>query len=257
MKKLSNLPMYLGDMLHKSIYTLLSHYRFKELPPIETIEKHIRNRLNQSYRYSRDKQLWHQKPKEIPLLRELVYGEEIGRETIEDMIHRLQQCLGNLYESRSFQDAMYGNHINLYESEQFHAFRFNEIKIYVVMDLLYQDEKRDKWIIVDWKTGRESMEDRNQLALYSLYLHEKDNIPHHKIKVRNEYLASGEQRENSIQTNDLDQVNEIMLMSIIQMLQYMEDVKRNKPVSINLFEKSEHPKKCSMCNFRSMCERDI
>ncbi|MFD3448896.1 PD-(D/E)XK nuclease family protein, partial [Microbacteriaceae bacterium 4G12] len=194
LKKLSNLPMYLGDMLHQSIHTLLSYYRDKELPPLETVEKHIRHQLNQAYKYSADKQLWHKKPKELPLLREFVYGEGISREAIDGAIVRLQQCLHHLYNSSSFLEAIGGKYIHLYESEQFHTFRFNDIKIYIVMDLLYQDENRDKWVIVDWKTGKEATEDRNQLALYSLYLHETHHISHPKIEIRNEYLENGEQR---------------------------------------------------------------
>jgi CRISPR/Cas system-associated exonuclease Cas4 (RecB family) len=257
LKKLSNLPMYLGDLLHKAINILILQYRFKELPSLKNIEHYIRHNLNQAYKYSSNKQLWHQKPKDIPLLRELIYGEDIHKETIDGTVHRLNQCLGQLYRNTSFQDIIHRKNMRLYESEQFHTFRFNEVKVFIVMDLLFKDEENDKWIIVDWKTGKESKEDHNQLALYSLYLHEKYSIPHDKIEVRNEYLTSGEQRVHTIQTNNLDQVNEVMLMSISQMLQYVEDVEQNRPVALQQFEKSENPAKCAKCNFRKICERDM
>ena len=39
------------------------------------------------------------------------------------------------------------------------------IQVFVVMDFHYYDEIADKWIIIDWKTGGESDDDRQQLAL--------------------------------------------------------------------------------------------
>ncbi|MFX3623502.1 MAG: PD-(D/E)XK nuclease family protein [Ectobacillus sp.] len=254
-KKLSNLPMYLGDMLHQAIYQLLSHYRFKELPPIEAVEKYIRDNLNTAYKYSQQRQLWHQKPKAIPLLRELVYGEAVEKSKIADLTERLRQSLEALYENESFQKAMFAQNIYLYEAEQFHSFRLHDIKVYIVMDLLYKDENVGRWFIIDWKTGRESKEDRNQLALYSLYLHEKYHIHHEKIEIRNEYLASKTQHISTISTADLERANEIMLLSVNQMLQYVADVEQNQPVDLKYFEKSEHPLKCANCHFQRICAK--
>jgi hypothetical protein len=254
LKKLSNLPMYVGDVLHQVIHTLITNYRGKPLPPLANIEKHVRDKLNQAYRYSQNQQLWHQKPKDVPLLRELVYGETPEASAISDITARLQACLEHLYQSTSFQDIMQGKHIHLYESEQFHSFRLNDIKVFVVMDVLYENEARDIWTITDWKTGKETEEDRNQLALYAMYLHDTYHIPHNKIEIRNEYLATGCSRTHAVEVEDLDQVHDMMLLSVGQMLQYVEDVERNKPIDLSLFEKQEHPQKCASCNFLKICQ---
>ena len=35
--------------------------------------------------------------------------------------------------------------------------KIDDVQVFVVMDFHYYDELRDKWIIVDWKTGENLM----------------------------------------------------------------------------------------------------
>ena len=56
------------------------------------------------------------------------------------------------------------------EAERFRYTHMNDVKVTIVMYFVYRDIQEGKWIIVDWKTGKESYEDRHQLALYALYL---------------------------------------------------------------------------------------
>lgn len=123
------------------------------------------------------------------------------------------------------------------------------------MDFLYRDRNEGKWIIVDWKTGKESFEDRHQLALYALYLQRVLKVKSiEEIVIRNEYLLTGTHKTYQLTAVDLDKVNELFDMSVLQMQQYLEDISTNQPLNFNLFPKTNTTKKCDQCNYKELCE---
>lgn len=123
------------------------------------------------------------------------------------------------------------------------------------MDFLYRDRNEGKWIIVDWKTGKESFEDRHQLALYALYLQRVLKVKSiEEIVIRNEYLLTGTHKTYQLTAVDLDKVHELFDMSVLQMQQYLEDISTNQPLNFNLFPKTNTTKKCDQCNYKELCE---
>ena len=109
-----------------------------------------------------------------------------------------------------------------------------------------------KWIVVDWKTGKESEDDRKQLALYTLFLNRVHGIPLKDIVIRNEYLLSGTSKEYRLTEFDLDSTQEIMNESIYHMLKVVEDPVLNKPLAIDRFEMKQS-NRCFYCNFKEKC----
>jgi CRISPR/Cas system-associated exonuclease Cas4 (RecB family) len=129
------------------------------------------------------------------------------------------------------------------------------VKIFIVMDFLYRDIKEGKWIIVDWKTGKESFEDRHQLALYALYLKRVLKVKTiEEIVIRNEYLLTGTHKTYQLTETDLEKVHELFGVSVVQMQRYLEDIIANQPLNFNLFPKTNIIKKCDRCNYKELCE---
>ncbi|NHM32105.1 PD-(D/E)XK nuclease family protein [Neobacillus terrae] len=127
------------------------------------------------------------------------------------------------------------------------------MKVFIVIEFLYRDIISEKWVIVDWKTGKESAEDRNQLALYALYLKKKFKAPLEKIEIRNESLLTSKCRTYSLTDFDLDTVNERVQLSCLEMGKYLIDEEENIPVGIEYFPRTSYEKKCIKSNFLEMC----
>jgi len=119
---------------------------------------------------------------------------------------------------------------------------------------VYKDVSQEKWIVVDWKTGKESEDDRKQLAFYALFLSREHKIPVEDIVLRNEYLLSGKSQEYQLTPFEIDSAQQLMNDSIYHMLNYLEDHVKNKPLDIEQFEMHQ-TKRCYSCNFREKCEK--
>jgi CRISPR/Cas system-associated exonuclease Cas4 (RecB family) len=102
------------------------------------------------------------------------------------------------------------------------------------------------------KTGKESEDDRKQLALYALYLSKEHSIPIDDIVIRNEYLLSGTSREYVLTQFDIEAAKQVMNESIYSMQQFLEDKAYNKPLDIEYFE-TNTTMKCNSCNYKEKC----
>jgi hypothetical protein len=174
---------------------------------------------------------------------------------VNDIQERLDVCVKHFFTSKTFTDIMNKKQMKFVEAERFRFMNMNDVKVTIVMDFVYRDIEEGKWIIVGWKTGKESYEDRHHLALYALYLQKAFNVKNlDEIEIRNEYLLFGTNKSYKLNPIDLEKVQEMFGLSIEEMLNYLEDVEENKPYSLEYFQKTECEKKCDRCNYKELCE---
>jgi CRISPR/Cas system-associated exonuclease Cas4 (RecB family) len=258
LKKITNLEILFGSTVHNIINQVIemflnSNYIYSEN---ELVDR-IRNMLNTSYIDStKRKDLWYSKPTHYTMLHEIYYGEnnKLPLDKITEINDRLEVCIKHFYSSKTFSDIQNKKEMKFIEAERFRTMYKENIKIFVVMDFVYKDIRNGKWIIVDWKTGKESFEDRNQLALYAMYLKEKFNIKSiEEITIRNEYLLTGTNREYSLKDIDIKNSLEVFKMSLGEMIKYLEDITINKPIDIDYFLQTNNDSKCIRCNYRELC----
>lgn len=259
LKKLLNLPILFGQVTHEIANSMVKEYLKSGYIPGENelIEKG-RLLLRSAYIHSRDKRdLWYRKPNKYKMLFEMYYDGKLEKEKAENYRERLDIVFPNLLKSKAFQDiTTRQDTMRFNQSEEFRFMIIDDVKIFVVMDLLYRDIKEGKWIIVDWKTGRESEDDRNQLALYAYYLVNQFNIGLDEIEIRNEYLLTGTQKSYTLSITDIDNMLYRMKSSIQVMKRYQLDILTNEPVPLEEFEQTEHLKRCLSCNYKEMCKRE-
>lgn len=74
-----------------------------------------------------------------------------------------------LFTSRTYQDILTKLEMHVLHSEDFQTFEVNGVDVFVVLDFVYKDVSQEKWIVVDWKTGKESEDDRKQLAFMPFF----------------------------------------------------------------------------------------
>ncbi|OLN24022.1 hypothetical protein BTO30_00975 [Domibacillus antri] len=256
LKKLTNVPLAFGQIVHelaeKAVRLFLKHgYVMTEAELIEE----GRSMLNRAYLDSRDrKQLWMQKPARYKMLYDMYYKGELNRLEAEDYRGRLHVVFANLLNSRSFQDITTRPlSMQFQQAEEFRFMTVDGVKIFVVMDLLYRDLDAGKWVIVDWKTGKEAENDRSQLALYAYYIMQKYKARVEEIEIRNEYVLSGVNRTYQLMEEDIGLMLEKMKQSIHIMLRYQLDMISNEPVEMDEFPRTEYRQRCETCNHKEIC----
>lgn len=257
LKNLTNLEMFFGKIVHELIEKVLKYFlQNNAVPNEEVLNTFIKKQLNQGFWESMNsKSLWEIKPKQYTMFHEIYYEGKLMTEKIEEIKSRLSVCMKHFLESKTFQDIQQKENTKVFEFEQFRTMNWNGTKVFIVMDMVYRNFTTNKWIIVDWKTGKVSDEDRSQLALYALYLKEKFNLnDFSEIEVRNEYLLEGFHKAYKLNDYDMKNINYIFNLSNETMKSLLEDQKSNKPLDLVFFEKTIYESKCSRCNYKELCE---
>lgn len=141
-------------------------------------------------------------------------------------------------------------------SERFRCIEFKGVKVWVVLDLLYQDLKNKKYVIVDFKTGKQSAngDEVTQLMLYAWFVRETFGIDSlEQIELRNEYLADGRTLTFIPTPFDFEKIEYLLHTSIERMHSYLKDVERNAPTELEQFQPTKNRRACERCSFRELC----
>lgn len=254
LKSIKNIPILLGDEIHKAIDRQLKNFLngkmlFTEAEMMAIVTKNLNKAYLDSTKF---RQSWFHKPKRYQMLHEIYYGDGLSQEEVAAAKAKLGMCVNNFFTSKTYQDILTKLEMHVLHSEDFQTFEVNGVDVFVVLDFVYKDVRQEKWIVVDWKTGKESEDDRKQLAFYALFLSKEHNIPIEDIILRNEYLLSGKSQEYELTQFEIDSAQALMNESIYHMLKYLDDPVKNKPLAMEHFEKKE-TKRCQSCNFKEKC----
>ncbi|MFB5663350.1 PD-(D/E)XK nuclease family protein [Alteribacillus sp. HJP-4] len=258
LKNLTNLEMFFGSAVHDVIEKQIDEYlNTRMIPDEKGLFEDIRLKLNNAFIESTRKyDLWYQKPKKTTMFHEIYYGKtkQLPSEKIEKIKGRHEVAVKHFLNSTSFKEIAYNPNIEFLEAEKFRILKIGSLKVFVVLDLLYRDHYNNKWVIVDWKTGKQSEEDPYQLALYALYLLEAFPIPGlDNIVIRNEYLLEGTHVEHSLDPVTLEKVQELVGVSVDRMTDFLESPTENKPMALDAFPQTTDQRACSRCNFYELC----
>lgn len=256
LKKLQHLPMFFGQIAHQLIEETIKDVGYsKNVPTVNSLVEQARQKLNAAYVTStREYESWKVKPNQFDMFFDIYYNGALNKEEVGVYQGRLNQIFTNFLNSRTLQELMNKEgQTYIHEPEQFRFFMVDEIKVYLVIDLMYQDIKTEKWVIVDWKTGKPSADDRQQLALYAFYLKETLNVPFEDIIVRNEYLLEGKSVETTLDAFDFESLMETFKKSVQLMKQFQADMYTNEPYDLSVFERTSSKAKCEKCNYKELC----
>jgi len=119
------------------------------------------------------------------------------------------------------------------------------------------DEK--KYLIIDWKSGQEKMDDgvSDQLKIYALKLLLKWDIDIENVEMSGYevYLPSLKQIGGKIEKSDIDDIIAKLQEDVEFQKQFLidGDVVRNEPIAHTSFTRTKSEKKCASCTFRKVC----
>lgn len=255
LKNIKNLPISLGEAIHEIIhYQLEAHLAGNRLLTEQELKQLCRNKLNQAFIDSKQNYNdWVTKPKKFNMLHEIYYNDQLTEEEINVIKEKLEICINNLLNCKSYHEILTNENIHVLEAEELKSFYFDDIKVYVVLDFVFRDRLSGKWVIVDWKTGKETKSDRDQLALYALYLIDQFKINLEDIEIRNEYLQTGKTVTYTLNKDDIVEARNLVVTSTDQMRGFLVDRNQNKPLAEDQFTES-FSFRCKSCNFKEKCD---
>ncbi|QPR69699.1 PD-(D/E)XK nuclease family protein [Lysinibacillus macroides] len=258
LKKLQPMPILFGQIVHRFIEQAINDYlQTGTVPTVEELVQYARGQLNAAFIDStRYTEQWRQKPTKYYMMQEIYYYGKLQPAVIQDYKERLQLVFNHFLRSETFQEitARKGS-LRIGEPEQFRSMKMDGIQVFVVMDFHYYNEQTDKWVIIDWKTGGESDDDRQQLALYAYYVQQKYRVSLAQIEAYNEYLLTGNRKKYQFTDFDMANILHTFQCSVLEMKKYQADIFANEPVDLEDFEPTNEQWQCRSCNFRELCRQ--
>jgi CRISPR/Cas system-associated exonuclease Cas4 (RecB family) len=230
-----------------------------QMMTVETFTASVRKALNRAFWDSKNKQEeWYEQPSDINMLHEMYYDGELPKQKIEEYRERMTVIANHLLSSQTFMDIFdgKGKRIKLISSERFRLFEMEGVKVWVVLDLVFQDLESGKFVVVDFKTGKPSSSDKVQLLLYALFLKVAFHLPGlDQIELRNEYLATGKHASFTPRQTDLEYVQSLIQTSVKEMKAYLRVPEQNVPLDMERFEQTKNRAICRRCAFQELCDR--
>lgn len=255
LKKLQHLPMFFGHVAHtiiaEAITTIIKTHT---VPPVEELIERARAMLNEAYKQSKQEAVWAAKPSRSTMFFDMYYNGALNKDEVAIYQQRLHIIFAHFLNSYTVQQLLQnGQYIDLQQAEEFRTITIQDVTVFLVMDMLYKDRRTDRWVIVDWKTGKSTAEDRQQLALYAYYVHKTLRVPLAQIEVRNEYLLDGKHVNTTLDDVDLDIFMHLYRDSIRAMKSLQADLLTNEPLELEHFACTEFQQRCDQCNYKQIC----
>lgn len=255
LKKMLTLPLAVGQVVHNLIYKTIKHYyESGKLYSVEELVQRAKALLNEFYLNStKNIKNWYNRPTKNLIYQEMYYFKELDKAKLKKYNELLPVYFSNFFKSHSFK-ALRQKENELKQLEDFCSMRIQDIKVYVVLDLLYHNKETGIWTITDWKTGKPSDTDITQLTFYAKYIHDTFNVPYENIRLNIEYLLTNEVKELHVDTQILENNYYLFQQSSLHMQAKMADMLNNEPLDIEYFEKSPSNRKCGSCNYLEICK---
>ena len=193
------------------------------------------------------------------MLQEYYYGGSISKENGDKIKEDIKVCIDNLFICKTFDRLSSLTTVKIIEIDETgfdNCLFIDGVKLYFKVDLIYEEENGEVWV-VDWKTGKYSEDDKEQLLMYAYYVTNKYGIDINKIHGRIEYLLSGETYEINYEKGDLIYATNKIKEDIEIINSYLEDVNINKPVEVDRFIEKIDKKECMNCKFKELCIKKI
>jgi len=245
LKKLTSMPLEIGNVVHKLVQTLLTRLQ-KSSAEID---------LERFYDYAE------RKAKEIfrtKLFQEVYYKEKNRIDFETEIYPQVQASMKNLLESDRlqwiFEEALVEKEEWLIEPGGYGECRIDNMKAYCKVDFLFPIG--DELHVIDWKTGKKSGKHLEQLKGYAAWVHFHYGKEWNEIKTTVAYLFPVYE-ENSVPINEYDitDFTEKIRRETEAMYGFCQEPELNIPKEKDAFPMTENTKLCNYCNFRELCDR--
>lgn len=257
MRHITTLTMLRGQVVHSVIAGALASVRSGVPVDIETARRNVTGLMRERYMESYHR-LWHvdNRPRDrrassITNLLEHFYGFPEVKERARDARDVAWRCVENLFASEFWQSIAASDPEGWreVESDGFPSFDLDGIMVYAGIDFAHSNGAPT---IIDWKTGAPGSDDRDQLALYSLYAQSKWGWDPLETRLIAAYLQPEFSAEAfTPSAGDVEAVRDGVKSSFAAMLELEPAF---GPAKIEDFPMTGEPHDCRWCRFQGVCE---
>jgi len=249
LKQIVTLEMWIGDIVHRLIEGQVNRVRRGFRPMPQPLREQGRAILNQEWRQSLD-QRWRENPKHNRNLFEHYYAIGISDERRAELRDRLFACLDH-FCALPLLDRLAALDPNAWLAvEQLDTFLVDRVPVYIKIDCAARVEGRT--LIIDWKSGRASDRDLQQVACYGLYAMQKWNIGFESLGAALVYLLENTTSETPITADRALALQERIVTGIQAMCEALADPAGNVAREED-FPMTDQKRRCRRCDFHEIC----
>jgi len=252
LKQLQNRQMWAGKKVHECIENVIMEIQegIKKIDVSQKMEDTL-DLMRKEFLSSKNKK-YLTDPKTCALF-EHEYDLAVPETEWKSNADNVVKCLKLFFDSKVYKEILKLTENQWLEMEQFSYFYFNDVKIYAVLDFAFR--RNDKVIIYDWKSGKEDAErDRLQLACYGLFAIQKWDIKPENVILTDYFLSNVKQNEYNFKNFELDQIQDYIKNSIVEMKDKLDDPQENVTRE-NSFLFTENEQICKYCNYYKVCPK--
>ncbi|MFH1038244.1 MAG: PD-(D/E)XK nuclease family protein [PVC group bacterium] len=253
--KMTSMAALAGSAVHE---VLAGHFRglrngqFRELVPERAVE------IMRAAWINAKKERWRLDPKKYPPLFEVYYDRVPSDERLREyadgarraVVAARESPLGGLAGSLGRSDFLWIDPAGEAFSEEI-CFDVPPYQAMAAPDLVLRDKNRV--LIVDWKTGRESDGDRLQMEAGALWAAQRLKEDGKELWAALAYLKSGLIKEFPVSGDDLCRAEQSIRGNMEAMSRYLEDPAQNIPLAQESFPVHNSDKLCRYCDFQEIC----
>ena len=217
LKKMSNVPMYKGTVVHDAIADAVRTFRATEImPKFAKIAGLIQERVEREFELSAKNHGWVPSPsRDLALIEH--YSDRHARWLRSDTQDRIWveaiQMVKNFYDSALFDKILAAGPDSILGIEELEQLKVDRVPVWLVIDMYYQPNE-ESISVIDYKSGKRSKGHSKQLAVYRLHLERKFRKIK-RFKLVNMYLKEGPDayEVHQLEAGDWDSTAAILLLS--------------------------------------------
>lgn len=189
-------------------------------------------------------------PQYVEPFLELVTEDLDSLVLLDECYEKIETSLANFLGSEKFTDLIEGSldpesmvEINI-------PFKLtDDITVYGKLDAAYK--KNDKLVIVDWKTGKRTIEDSSlQLSVYGLWASQKHGIAAEDIEIKKAYIYADVCTDLSFNGYELERAKARIMQDAMRIRELSEYGKNG---IMEAFDTADSPGICNQCSFKKIC----
>lgn len=259
MKKLSPIPMWIGESVHENIaWAMFRVFNWGKPANFEQLKTRLRKYMKYEWWVSQQR-YYLTDPSGSFGLAEHYYDEPINKIDFEKAYSHAEKSLENFFDNSIYNQFLGAKSIELIKGEERSSTKINGIQVWVTCDAILRWE--DDFIIIDWKTGKKFDKDSYELQLstYAIYLMKeiskqtKMNIYPSDIRVILSNVFLGEEYTSPVEIEKIQWAEKEIMTSV----SYMKKLLRNpyeNIAHIDDFPMTNNQDLCKYCNFRKACD---
>jgi hypothetical protein len=249
LKQIVTLEMWIGDILHRLIQNHMTRLQRGFRPMAQPLREQARVILNQEWRQSLD-QRWRENPKHNRNLFEHYYAIGISDERRTELRDRLFTCLDHFCALPLLDRLVAAEPDAWLAVEQLDTFLVDRVPVYTKIDCAAR--LGGQTLIIDWKSGRASDRDVQQVACYGLYAMQKWNVGFDGLRAMLVYLLENTVSEVPITADQALAMQERIVTGIQAMCEALADPAGNAAREED-FPMTDQRRRCRRCNFHEIC----